>query len=45
MKWWFVEVLKIELDDIEQFDKIILSPGPGLPNEHPSFETSIVSLL
>jgi len=26
---------KIELDSIEQFDKIILSPGPGLPNEHP----------
>ena len=26
---------EIELDDIEQFDKIILSPGPGLPNEHP----------
>ena len=26
---------EIELDDIDQFDKIILSPGPGLPNEHP----------
>jgi len=26
---------EIELDDIEQFDKIILSPGPGLPIEHP----------
>ena len=26
---------KIELDDVEPFDKIILSPGPGLPNEHP----------
>jgi anthranilate synthase component II len=26
---------EIELDDIEPFDKIILSPGPGLPNEHP----------
>ena len=26
---------EIELDDIESFDKIILSPGPGLPNEHP----------
>ena len=25
----------IKLNDIEQFDKIILSPGPGLPNEHP----------
>ena len=26
---------EIELDSIDQFDKIILSPGPGLPNEHP----------
>ena len=26
---------EIELDNIEQFNKIILSPGPGLPNEHP----------
>jgi len=26
---------KFELDSINQFDKIILSPGPGLPNEHP----------
>ena len=26
---------EIKLDNIEQFDKIILSPGPGLPNEHP----------
>ena len=26
---------EIDLDSIEQFDKIILSPGPGLPNEHP----------
>ena len=25
---------EIELDSIEQFDKIILSPGPGLPYEH-----------
>ena len=24
---------KIELDEIEQFDKIILSPGPGIPSE------------
>ncbi len=28
-------VTEVELDCIEQFDKIILSPGPGLPNEHP----------
>ena len=26
---------EIELDNIKEFDKIILSPGPGLPNEHP----------
>ena len=26
---------EIELDNFDQFDKIILSPGPGLPNEHP----------
>mgnify|MGYP001244788646 CR=1 FL=1 len=26
---------KIDLDYIDKFDKIILSPGPGLPNEHP----------
>ena len=26
---------EIEIDNIEPFDKIILSPGPGLPNEHP----------
>ena len=25
---------EISLDSIEQFDKIILSPGPGLPYEH-----------
>jgi len=26
---------EIDIDNVEQFDKIILSPGPGLPNEHP----------
>ena len=26
---------EIEIDNIEPFDKIILSPGPGLPYEHP----------
>ena len=26
---------ELELNIIEHFDKIILSPGPGLPNEHP----------
>ena len=25
---------KVNLSQIESFDKIILSPGPGLPNEH-----------
>ena len=24
---------KISLDDVEQYDKIILSPGPGIPEE------------
>jgi anthranilate synthase component 2 len=24
---------QISLDEVERFDKIILSPGPGLPNE------------
>jgi anthranilate synthase component 2 len=24
---------KIELDDVEQYDKILLSPGPGIPSE------------
>lgn len=34
----YVKVLrgnKIDLNRIAQFDKIILSPGPGLPSEHP----------
>ena len=26
---------EIDLEDIEKFDKIILSPGPGLPSDHP----------
>ena len=26
---------KINLDEVESYDKIILSPGPGLPEEHP----------
>ena len=31
-----IEVVRndqIELDDVERFDKIILSPGPGIPEE------------
>ena len=24
---------RFELDDVERFDKIILSPGPGVPDE------------
>ena len=26
---------KINLDEVKSYDKIILSPGPGLPEEHP----------
>ena len=26
---------KLDLNCIDEFDKIILSPGPGLPYEHP----------
>lgn len=29
---------KINLDELEGYDKIILSPGPGLPEEHPVLE-------
>jgi anthranilate synthase component 2 len=29
---------KIELDDIVSYDKIVFSPGPGLPSEHPILE-------
>ena len=28
-------VNKIEIKELYSYDKIILSPGPGLPNEHP----------
>jgi len=27
--------IKLDLNCIDEFDKIILSPGPGLPSEHP----------
>ena len=28
----------LDLDDVVNYDKIILSPGPGLPSEHPILE-------
>lgn len=31
----------IMLDCLEEYDKIIFSPGPGLPNEHPLLEKII----
>ena len=34
---------KIDLNRISYYDKIILSPGPGLPNEYPSL-TKIIGL-
>lgn len=36
-----VKVDKLCIDDIENYDKIILSPGPGLPNERP-FQNKII---
>ena len=36
-----IDVLRednIKLNDINNYDKIILSPGPGLPSEHPVLE-------
>ena len=33
---------EIDLDNICQFDKIILSPGPGLPEEHPVLKQVLV---
>ena len=32
---------KINIEEIAKYDKIILSPGPGLPHEHPSLELII----
>ena len=39
-----VEVVKndkISLTEVEQYDKIILSPGPGLPEEHKNLKKII----
>ena len=39
-----VDVIKndeIILSEVQQYDKIILSPGPGLPNEHQNLNTII----
>ena len=39
-----VEVVKndkISLTEVEKYDKIILSPGPGLPNEHKNLKEII----
>jgi anthranilate synthase component 2 len=30
-----VNVDELDLDEIENYDKILISPGPGLPNENP----------
>jgi len=32
---------KISLTEVEQYDKIILSPGPGLPDEHKNLKKII----
>jgi len=32
---------KISLTEVEQYDKIILSPGPGLPDEHKNLKEII----
>lgn len=29
---------KVDIDEIENFDKILISPGPGLPSEQPILE-------
>lgn len=36
-----VKIDKINIDDIASFDKIILSPGPGLPSDRPFLEQII----
>jgi len=32
---------RVNLDDVDNFDKILLTPGPGLPDEHPIMEKVI----
>lgn len=32
---------RVNLDVVNEFDKILLTPGPGLPNEHPILEQVI----
>jgi len=32
---------KVNLDEVDRFDKILLTPGPGLPNEHSIMEKVI----
>jgi anthranilate synthase component II len=32
---------KVNLDEVNKFDKILLTPGPGLPNEYPAMEKVI----
>ena len=32
---------KVDIDMVSKFDKILLTPGPGLPNEHPILEKVI----
>ncbi|MEE2700017.1 MAG: aminodeoxychorismate/anthranilate synthase component II [Bacteroidota bacterium] len=42
-----IDVIKndrIRLDEVSQYDKIILSPGPGLPDEHINLKSIINAL-
>jgi len=32
---------RVNLSEVDRFDKILLTPGPGLPNEHPIMEQVI----
>jgi anthranilate synthase component II len=32
---------KVDIGEVSKFDKILLTPGPGLPNEHPILEKVI----
>jgi anthranilate synthase component 2 len=35
---------KIKTDEVNDFDKILITPGPGLPEDHPILETVIKQL-